>query len=105
MIYIPQNNVKIKNFQYHGQPDNYKKILRYFNTALTSVFTVEAILKILAFGVRVSVFEWTGNSDLIICYLHFRTTFETDGTSLISSPLWAALQMRWFQNTVVISSA
>jgi hypothetical protein len=30
----------------------YEKVLRFFNTALTSVFSVESILKILAFGVR-----------------------------------------------------
>lgn len=40
-------------FQFHGNSEFYEKVLRYFNTALTAVFTVESILKILAFGVRV----------------------------------------------------
>jgi hypothetical protein len=47
-------------FQYDGQTEEYRKILRYFNTALTSVFTVECILKILAFGVRVGRREECG---------------------------------------------
>lgn len=41
--------------QYHGNSPEYERVLRHFNTALTSVFTVESILKILAFGVRVSI--------------------------------------------------
>lgn len=40
-------------FQFHGNSETYEKVLRIFNTALTAVFTVESILKILAFGVRV----------------------------------------------------
>jgi hypothetical protein len=40
--------------QFHGNSENYERILRIFNTALTAVFTVESLLKIMAFGVRVS---------------------------------------------------
>uniref|UniRef100_A0A914C6B3 Voltage-dependent calcium channel type A subunit alpha-1 n=1 Tax=Acrobeloides nanus TaxID=290746 RepID=A0A914C6B3_9BILA len=45
-------NTIILMMKYHGNSDSYEKILRFFNTALTAVFTVESILKILAFGVR-----------------------------------------------------
>jgi hypothetical protein len=39
--------------KFNGNGPEYERILRFFNTALTAVFTVESILKILAFGVRV----------------------------------------------------
>uniref|UniRef100_A0A914LJ79 EF-hand domain-containing protein n=1 Tax=Meloidogyne incognita TaxID=6306 RepID=A0A914LJ79_MELIC len=45
-------NTLILMMKYHGNSDTYEKVLRIFNTALTAVFTVESILKILAFGVR-----------------------------------------------------
>lgn len=47
-------NTIILMMKFHGNSDVYEKVLRFFNTALTAVFTVESILKILAFGVRVS---------------------------------------------------
>uniref|UniRef100_A0A1I7WZN3 Ion_trans domain-containing protein n=1 Tax=Heterorhabditis bacteriophora TaxID=37862 RepID=A0A1I7WZN3_HETBA len=46
-------NTIILMMKFHGNSDFYEKVLRLFNTALTAVFTVESILKILAFGVRV----------------------------------------------------
>ncbi|ETN78652.1 transporter, cation channel family protein [Necator americanus] len=45
-------NTIILMMKFHGNSDFYEKVLRLFNTALTAVFTVESILKILAFGVR-----------------------------------------------------
>nr|AXF54067.1 voltage-dependent calcium channel A type alpha-1 [Ditylenchus destructor] len=45
-------NTIILMMKFHGNSEVYEKILRFFNTALTAVFTVESILKILAFGVR-----------------------------------------------------
>lgn len=51
IIAFPLN---LRPLQFHGNSEFYEKILRFFNTALTAVFTVESILKILAFGVRVS---------------------------------------------------
>ncbi|TKR73038.1 hypothetical protein L596_020401 [Steinernema carpocapsae] len=45
-------NTIILMMKFHGNSEFYEKILRFFNTALTAVFTVESILKILAFGVR-----------------------------------------------------
>lgn len=41
--------------QYHKEPPVYRMVLKNLNSSLTAVFTVEAILKILAFGVRVSL--------------------------------------------------
>uniref|UniRef100_A0A915CNI0 Voltage-dependent calcium channel alpha-1 subunit IQ domain-containing protein n=1 Tax=Ditylenchus dipsaci TaxID=166011 RepID=A0A915CNI0_9BILA len=45
-------NTIILMMKFHGNSEIYEKVLRFFNTALTAVFTVESILKILAFGVR-----------------------------------------------------
>ncbi|NP_001335573.1 Voltage-dependent calcium channel type A subunit alpha-1 [Caenorhabditis elegans] len=45
-------NTLILMMKYYNNPLFYEEILRLFNTALTAVFTVESILKILAFGVR-----------------------------------------------------
>uniref|UniRef100_A0A914GZG4 Voltage-dependent calcium channel type A subunit alpha-1 n=1 Tax=Globodera rostochiensis TaxID=31243 RepID=A0A914GZG4_GLORO len=45
-------NTIILMMKFHGNSTEYEKVLRIFNTALTAVFTVESILKILAFGVR-----------------------------------------------------
>ncbi|KAL3075199.1 hypothetical protein niasHS_013422 [Heterodera schachtii] len=45
-------NTIILMMKFHGNSPEYEKVLRIFNTALTAVFTVESILKILAFGVR-----------------------------------------------------
>ncbi|VBB31232.1 unnamed protein product, partial [Acanthocheilonema viteae] len=45
-------NTIILMMKFHGNSEFYEKILRFFNTALTAVFTVESTLKILAFGVR-----------------------------------------------------
>lgn len=47
-------------FQYYGASEIYERILRYMNVTLTAVFTVEAILKILALGVRVSLRPFSG---------------------------------------------
>ncbi|EJW83065.1 hypothetical protein WUBG_06024 [Wuchereria bancrofti] len=45
-------NTIILMMKFHGNSEFYEKILRFFNTALTAIFTVESVLKILAFGVR-----------------------------------------------------
>ena len=39
--------------QYYRQPEMFAQILHYMNTALTSLFALEACLKIYAYGVRV----------------------------------------------------
>lgn len=49
-------NTIILMMKFHGNSESYEKILRIFNTVLTAVFTVESILKIGAFGVRVRNF-------------------------------------------------
>ncbi|CAJ0582996.1 unnamed protein product, partial [Mesorhabditis spiculigera] len=46
------SNTVILMMKYYKNAPNYEAVLRLFNTSLTAVFTVEAILKILAFGVR-----------------------------------------------------
>lgn len=40
--------------QYYRQPEMFAQILHYMNTALTSLFALEACLKIYAYGFRVS---------------------------------------------------
>ncbi|CAD6185181.1 unnamed protein product [Caenorhabditis auriculariae] len=45
-------NTIILMMKFHENSEFYEQVLRLFNTALTAVFTVESILKILAFGVR-----------------------------------------------------
>lgn len=39
--------------QYHGQPEIYSAILKNLNIAFTVLFTIEAMLKLTAFGIRV----------------------------------------------------
>ena len=39
--------------QYYRQPHMFEQILHYMNTALTSMFTLEALFKIYAYGFRV----------------------------------------------------
>ncbi len=44
-----------KIFQFHNQEENYERYLGYANMVFTGMFTVECILKIISFGVRVSL--------------------------------------------------
>jgi hypothetical protein len=39
--------------QYYRSPQPYNDMLTYANTTFTALFTVESILKIIAFGLRV----------------------------------------------------
>lgn len=48
-------NCNVLPFQYDKSTDLYRKVLSYMNSTFTAVFTVEALLKIGAFGVRVSL--------------------------------------------------
>lgn len=41
-------------FQYHGQNQTYERVLRYINMLFTGLFTIEAMLKIFGFGLKVS---------------------------------------------------
>ncbi|KHJ46318.1 transporter, cation channel family protein [Trichuris suis] len=45
-------NTIILMMSYYQEPPLYRTVLRYLNSTLTFVFTIEALLKILAFGVR-----------------------------------------------------
>ena len=40
-------------FQYYRSPPAYNDVLTYANTTFTALFTVESIMKIIAFGLRV----------------------------------------------------
>lgn len=49
--------------QYHEQDDNYEKSMRYINMGFTGMFSVETVLKIIGFGIKVCIaFVYTGAS-------------------------------------------
>lgn len=41
--------------QYHKQDDNYEKSMRYINMGFTGMFSVETVLKIIGFGIKVGI--------------------------------------------------
>ncbi|CAL8143658.1 unnamed protein product [Orchesella dallaii] len=45
-------NTLLLMMKYHRSPDQYEEILSYFNLALTTLFSIECILKILAYGIK-----------------------------------------------------
>lgn len=45
--------------KYHQQSKNYEKSLKYLNMGFTGMFSVETILKIIGFGVKVGEIEPT----------------------------------------------
>lgn len=51
--------------QYEGQSDDYKDALDYMNMIFTGVFTIEFILKLIAFRVKVSITRINGNITLL----------------------------------------
>lgn len=58
VIFLPKLDVcllKTISFlpQYHGQGREYESVLRNINVVFTALFTVEAILKIFGFGIKV----------------------------------------------------
>lgn len=93
---------RLSFFQYYSAPPAYDSVLKHLNTAFTVLFSVECVLKILAFGFLVreksntqpecgSFFEVTKS----VFPVFHRTTFETRGTFLTSSLFWAASQRSW----------
>lgn len=40
--------------QSHGQSEGFEKVMRNINIVFTTLFTIESILKILGFGIKVS---------------------------------------------------
>lgn len=40
--------------QFHGAPDFYEAMLKYLNIVFTALFSLECVLKIIAFGPLVS---------------------------------------------------
>lgn len=51
--------------QFHGAPDFYEAMLKHFNIVFTALFSLECILKIIAFGPLVGLMS----SFLFICML------------------------------------
>lgn len=47
--------------QFHGAPDFYEAMLKYLNIVFTTLFSLECILKIIAFGPLVCI----SNSELL----------------------------------------
>lgn len=56
-IYIVSDYI-CKSPQYHNQGDMYEKSLKYINMGFTGMFSVETVLKIIGFGVKVSVCDY-----------------------------------------------
>lgn len=44
-------------FQWYNQHEQLIRIMKYLNIAFTTLFTIECILKILAFGIKVSLYN------------------------------------------------
>ncbi len=68
--------------QYYRSPQPYNDMLTYANTTFTALFTVESILKIIAFGLRVcreGLIAWKN----LYCKFHFRIIFVINGMHLI----------------------
>lgn len=42
--------------QFHGAPDFYEAMLKYLNIVFTTLFSLECILKIIAFGPLVCIY-------------------------------------------------
>ena len=42
-------------FQYYGQPEEYEYVMDILNIIFTSLFTLECLLKLFAFNVKVSI--------------------------------------------------
>ena len=53
MFVCPAVCLSVYALQFHRQSDSYKNTLKYMNMCFTGMFTVECILKIAAFGVKV----------------------------------------------------
>ena len=45
--------------QYHNQSDAYEKTMRYINMGFTGMFSVETVLKIIGFGIKVGINKHT----------------------------------------------
>ena len=42
-------------FKWHDQAEDIRLILKYLNIVFTTMFTAECVLKIIAFGIKVSI--------------------------------------------------
>lgn len=48
--------------QYHNQSQTYEKAMRYINMGFTGMFSVETVLKIIGFGIKVGILEQTNTT-------------------------------------------
>ena len=62
MSVCPAVCLSVYALQFHRQSDSYKNTLKYMNMCFTGMFTVECILKIAAFGVKVGSYRQTSLS-------------------------------------------
>lgn len=49
--------------QYHNQSKEFEKSLKYLNMGFTGMFSVETVLKIIGFGVKVGIIIQTGATE------------------------------------------
>lgn len=49
--------------QYHNQSKEFEKSLKYLNMGFTGMFSVETVLKIIGFGVKVGIIIQTGSTE------------------------------------------
>lgn len=101
--------------QYYNAPSSYEAMLKYLNIVFTALFSMECVLKIIAFGPLVSSLMclltknakgtrwlervlslWVSDGDKKRCFvLFFRTTWRTRGTCSTSWRCWGALRISW----------
>lgn len=72
--------------QFYGAPDLYEAMLKYLNIVFTALFTLECILKIIAFGPLVScqdhmlrcTLQTLDNYSLLFLFTHMRENLSLD---------------------------
>ncbi|CAG0883529.1 unnamed protein product [Cyprideis torosa] len=75
MALIVMNTILLMMKYYH-QSSTLEQILRYMNTSFTSLFTVECVLKMIAFGVRM-IFQYYNQPGLYDYYLALANSLLT----------------------------
>lgn len=56
LYFICFEPLKFSTLKYHNQGDVYEKSMRYINMGFTGMFSVETVLKIIGFGVKVCIY-------------------------------------------------
>jgi len=89
--------------QYHKMPDWYSDILGYVNIILTAMFSVECVLKVIAFGYAVSRIPMKDSLGWMVISFISKLFFSpsiisrTLGTFLISSLSAGVLGILWLR--------